>query len=146
MGKEDFSKTGLRLKYDPESRIPQIPYAEDVLYAMHLSDKDKYYNICLPRHDTYVANTLLAAACAASEVIGPKVTSRAEMLKAVAQVITSLCPAKARCLLIPGFAEAQHLLGLAETENRHPAELSLLCGCARCQALKAKKELKKRAS
>lgn len=146
MGKEDFSKIGLWLKYDPESRIPQIPFAQDVIYAMHLSDKDKYYNICLPRHATYVANTLLAAACAASEIIGPKIIGRPEMLKAIAQVIIALCPAKARCLLIPGFAEAQRILGMTQAENRRPSELSRICGCAHCQALKACSDPKNRVS
>lgn len=146
MGREDFVQAGLRLAYDQDSPIPQIPYVQDVLYIIHLSGEEKFYEICLFRHPTYIANTLLVAAAVAHEITGPVPVNRPEMLKAVARTIMDLCPEKARCLLIPGFAQAEHVLGLAKTENRSPAELALLCGCARCQALKAKNELKKRAS
>lgn len=145
MDKEDFSNTGLRLKYDENSRIPQIPYAQDVLYVMQLSNEEIHYSICLPRHASYVANTLLVAACVATEIIHPKAINRSDMFKAIARVIVSLCPEQARCLLVPGFAEAQRILGLAETKNRRPAELEHLCVCNHCRAQKACADTKNRA-
>ncbi len=146
MGREDFVRAGLGLEYDQDSQAPQIPYVQDVLYIMHLAGEEKFYDICLFRHPTYVANTLLIATAVAHEIAGPKRVSRTDMHKAVAQTIMDLCPANARCLRIPGFAQAKSMLGLVDIENRRPAELARLCGCARCEALKAKKELKKRAS
>lgn len=138
MGKANFKRLELRLEFDQDSRLPQIPYAQDVLYAMHVADEDNCYRICLFRHTTYISNTLLVASAVAHEVAGTEPISRAEALKAVARVIIDPCPLKARCLLIPGFAQAKRLLGLLATQPLRPAELVLLCECAYCQALKGK--------
>lgn len=56
MSIDTFKKAGIYLRYCRFAVVPEIPYAQDVLYALRLSEEEKCYTFCVCNHATYVVN------------------------------------------------------------------------------------------
>jgi len=75
------------------SVVPEIPYIEDVLYALRIIDEGPVYDFCVNNHEVYVSNVHLVAAIVATQIFGLK--TREEMEVLIAQTILRLIPADA---------------------------------------------------
>jgi len=131
---QELKKAGVRFSYSANAMVPEIPYIQDVLYALHLVEFGKRFDFCLGSHPPYVSNVMLAAAAATYGIHDAQ--ERKEYDRIIAQAIVDLCPDEAKCLFNPAYAEAWAALG-HEVKLTSREQLLLQCGCPRCRAMLA---------
>lgn len=114
MNVTDFVKAGFRFSYVMDCVMPQIPRVQDVLYALHLSDKCEEYEFMLNNHEPYVTNVHLVAA-AMCTALCERPRDEQDMRKMIAKAIIVLCPDEARCVAhhSSAYVQAIHEFGLA---------------------------------
>ena len=128
---QDMKKAGFRFSHTNSATIPEIPFIQDVLFTLQLTDRDRNYGACLVHHPPYTANVLLVAAGVAEHI---RIAHQDGLHKqTIAQAIVDLCPDEAKCLFIPAYAEAWATLG-HEVKRTSREQLWLQCGCPRCRA------------
>lgn len=139
MNIETFKKAGFCFSYSRFAVFPQIPYVQDVLYALQLSDKKHERGYYGPEGAgnwaTYIENLMLVAAAVASKVLYTERYDKAKARKVIAEAIMELCPAQAKCLFNSAFVAAQEeLVGQPAPSRRASREEILqVCGCAGCK-------------
>lgn len=57
-----WATRNVRMSYTREALTPQVPLAQDVLYALRLIDTDEQYEFCRANSEIYVSNCHLVAA------------------------------------------------------------------------------------
>ncbi len=103
MNATDFVKAGFRLSYCIDCGVREIPSVLDVLYALHLSDKQEYYEFSLANHSPYIANVhLVAATLDVSSLMPYDEKTKREI---IACAILELCPEEAKCVEYPAYSE-----------------------------------------
>ncbi|GMU25733.1 hypothetical protein KJZ71_04450 [Patescibacteria group bacterium] len=138
MSIDTFKKAGIYLRYCRFAVVPEIPYAQDVLYALRLSEEEKCYTFCVCNHATYVVNVGLIIAAVGYDVLCMERYDEAKARKIIAQAILSLTADEDKCLFNLALAEA------TETVTGQPAPYRLkrdatlaMCECASCKERKA---------
>ncbi|MDF1497149.1 MAG: hypothetical protein P1P90_03755 [Patescibacteria group bacterium] len=117
MNLQKLVKLGKLFSFSPDACVPEIPTAQDVLYALKLSDKDDKYNFCAANHSTYVHNVHLASAAVAYAVFDMDPYDEEQAKRIIADAIVQLCPAEARCTkYIDVYRQALEILG-RDTEH-----------------------------
>ncbi|MBI2552004.1 hypothetical protein HYW17_01735 [Candidatus Uhrbacteria bacterium] len=142
MNLETLKKAGIRFDYCRDGVFPQIPYTQDVLYVLQLSDeKDAqgYYGPEGARNwSTYIENVLLAAAAVASRVLNMERYDEAAARKIIAEAIMELCPPEAKCLFNSAFVAAQEIFFMGEPALSRTADRETLlraCDCQKCRSI-----------
>lgn len=82
----------MKFSFCPEAAVPEIPYVQDVLYALRLSESDFYYGFCATNHSTYVHNVHLVAAAVAHDVLNMEQGSEEKARRIIAKKILEMCP------------------------------------------------------
>ncbi|MHB8830761.1 MAG: hypothetical protein ACYC44_01445 [Patescibacteria group bacterium] len=118
MNVTDFMKAGFRFSYCMDCVMPQIPRVQDVLYALHLSDKCEEYEFMLSNHEPYVTNVHLVAATMCTALC-ERPRDEQVMRKMIAQAIVSLCPDEARCVLYANDAYVLKEAGMEIPAHDH---------------------------
>ena len=126
MDLEELKKAGIRFDFCPNAVAPEIPYVEDVLFALRLTDEQKYYDFCVANHRTYIVNVGLVIAAVGYAVFDRDNFNEAESRKAIARAIIELCPEEAKCFFRSAYMEAKRIVG----EEIPPADAA--CLCPRC--------------
>lgn len=135
MNIETFKKAGIAFDHSHHTVVPEIPYVQDVLFAMRMSDEQKYYEFCVNNHATYVVNVGLVIAAVGYDVLCMEPYDEAAARKIIARAILELTSPEDKCLFNTALAEA------AETVTGQPAPsktadcetLLASCGCAECK-------------
>lgn len=123
MNVTDFVKAGFRFSYCMDCVMPQIPHVQDVLYALHLSDKCEEYEFMLSNHEPYVANVHLVAA-AMCTALSERPRNEQKMRQLIAQAIVALCPDEACCVL---YAKDAYVMAMKEAGLEIPAHDYATC-------------------
>jgi len=131
MNTDTFKKAGIHFTHCRNAGVPEIPYVQDVLYALRLSRDEHAYTFSVSNHSTYVVNVCLAAAAVGHDVLNMDRYDEAEARKIIAQTILDLCAPNDRCLFNPSVAEATIALGGKVPESRESRLLA--CSCASCK-------------
>jgi hypothetical protein len=134
---ETFKKAGVRFDHSRFAVVPEIPYVQDVLYALRLSDAQKYYDICLANHPTYVVNVGLVIAATGYAVLCMERFDESEARKIIAQAILELTRPEDRCLFNPALIEAEEAItGKPAPSRTADREKTIAaCGCAGCKKI-----------
>ena len=106
-----LKKAGIRFDYCPDAVVPEIPYVQDVLYAMQLSDEQKNYDFCHGNHATYIVNVGLVIAAAGYQVLCMGLYNEVKARSIIAKTIVDLCPEEAKCFFNSAFVEAKIMAG-----------------------------------
>lgn len=125
MDLETLKKAGIRFDFCPNAVVPEIPYVEDVLFALRLTGEQKYYDFCVANHRTYVVNIGLVIAAVGHVIFDRDNFNETESRKAIARAIIELCPEDAKCLFKSAYVEARKIIG----EDVPPLTA---CTCPRC--------------
>lgn len=137
MSIQKFKDVGVRFNYSEYSDLPEIPYTQDVLYALRLSKEQKYYDFCWANHELYINNVRLAAAVIGSEVFHMYMFGRYDedrVKKIIAEMIIKLCPPEAKCLFNSAFVEAQIMAGKEDWQYVLSASREVLRhACTHCR-------------
>lgn len=147
MNVEFLRKYGIFFSYCSNAAFPQIPYVQDVLYVLQLSnDKDTHGNYSpagAANWGDYIENTTLVAAAVASKVLFMERYDEAAARKIIAQAIVDLCPSQARCLFNRPFVEAQDECTGKAVRSRTASrdEIIRACECPECRAIRANEGL-----
>lgn len=143
MNLETLKKAGIYFSYSRFGVFPQIPYVQDVLYVLQLSnEKDKSGNYCptgAANWGEYIANLMLVAAVVASHVLYMERYDEAEAKKIIAEAILELCPLEAGCLFNDAFVEAQEIFVGQPAPSRGASwdATRQACGCRECTCASA---------
>lgn len=132
---------GIRFSYCREAVYPQIPYTQDVLFVLQLSeqrDARGYYSPAgAGNWGEYIANVMLVSAVVASELlISMEPYDETKARKIIANAIVDLCPDEAKCLFVGAYADAKKL---ADEATPNVTEMSreeciLACSCTNCKS------------
>lgn len=128
----------IRLSYSEYACFPQIPYTQDVLYALQLSDRKderEYYSPAgAGNWGTYIVNLMLVTAAVGDDVLCMEPYDEPGARKMIAKAIIDLCPEEAKCLFDHAYAEARKLIDedMPDVVRIQRDELLLVCGCRRC--------------
>lgn len=135
MNIETFKKARIYFDRCSFAVVPEIPYVEDVLYALRLSDEHKYYNLCLNNHSPYIVNIGLVISAVGYAVLDMKRYDEAEAKKIIAQAILDLTAPEDKCLFNNALAEATEVVTGQPDPSRTADRETLLssCGCASCK-------------
>ncbi|MBM5789654.1 hypothetical protein FJZ23_00980 [Candidatus Parcubacteria bacterium] len=139
MGIEMFTSRGFTFSYCRYAVFPQIPYVQDVLHVLLLSDKKdehEYYSPASANWPTYVENLMLVAAAVAPEALDPVMRcEEVQVRKLIAEAIMVLCPPEAKCLFNNAFASAQKEFKGQPAPSRTASRNELLraCACSKCE-------------
>jgi len=125
--------------YTMAAMFPQIPYVQDVLYVLQLSDKKDERGYYSPAGNAnfgeYIRNLMLAAfwATNTNEALSRYPDKWVRHL--VAKAIIELCPPEAKCLFNPAFLIAFEELTDKPVRYDGKNRKSLLeaCGCPQCE-------------
>ncbi len=133
MDLEELKKAGIRFDFCPNAVVPEIPYVQDVLFALRLTDEQKYYDFCVANHRTYIVNIGLVIAAACYEIFDSEHYNETESRRAIARAIIELCPEEAKCLFKSAYVEAMQIVG-EQVPSRGASRVELLaaCMCPRC--------------
>jgi hypothetical protein len=136
---KQFKKAGIHLHYCPDAVVPEIPYAQDVLYVLRLSAEQKNYEFCAGNHSTYVVNVALVIAAVGDEVLNmERRYDEAKARKIIAQAILDLTASEDKCLFDAAIAEATETVTGQPAPYRLSREQTLaMCACASCKKRKA---------
>lgn len=131
---ERFKQAGICFSYCRFAVVPEIPYGQDVLFALRLTDMQRSYNFCRDNHATYIVNVGLVIAAVSYDVLGMERYDEAEARKIIAKAILELCPSEAKCLFNSAFVEAQEIFVGKPAPSRTASrdEILKVCGCAEC--------------
>lgn len=94
---QQLLNAGICFDYCPDACVPEIPYVQDVLFALTLAKEDECYRFCTCNHITYVRNVHMVASAVAYDVLGMERYHEQEARKIIAGAIYQLCPDDARC-------------------------------------------------
>ncbi len=95
---QQLLNAGICFDYCPDACVPEIPYVQDVLFALTLAKEDKCYRFCTCNHITYVRNVHMVASAVAYDVLGMENYDRVRARKIIARAIVVLCPDEAQCV------------------------------------------------
>lgn len=126
MNLEELKRAGIRFDFCPNAVAPEIPYVQDVLFALRLTDEQKNYDFCAANHVAYIVNVALVVAAVGYGVLCMEPYDQAEAKKIIARAIIELCPEEAKCLFQSAYMEAKRIVG----EEIPPADTA--CTCPRC--------------
>lgn len=134
MNLDTLKKAGVYLDRCRFAVVPEIPVVQDVLYALRMSDEQKYYDFCLSNHEIYVTNVHLVAAAVGFEVASMRPYDEARARKIIAQAILDLTRPKDKCLFDSALAEAAEVVVGKPAPSKFGDRETLLatCGCASC--------------
>ncbi|MBU1034367.1 hypothetical protein KKD42_01055 [Patescibacteria group bacterium] len=141
MNLEMFVKAGIEFDFCRYAVFPQIPYVQDVLYILQLSDeKDAHGNYCpdgARNWSSYIENATLVAAAVATRVLGMERYDESQARKIIAEAIIELCPPEARCLFNKAYYEAEEISGeeVLPPKSASRDELLRACGCMSCREI-----------
>lgn len=129
-------KLNPQFSYKANAAVPEIPYAQDVLYVLRRSEVQKCYSFCLANHKTYTDNVQLVVEKVGYRITSMKSYDEAKARKIIAEAIIDLCPVSARCFFNQAFVEAKEvftgiplpLKGVASETIRRA------CHCPSCAA------------
>lgn len=134
MDLEELKRAGIRFDFCPDAVVPEIPYVEDVLFALRRTNEQKYYDFCVSNHRTYIVNVGLVIAAVSYAIFAAERYDEAEARRIIARAILELCPEEAKCLFNSAYVEAKKIVG----EDVPPKDVDVktlwqLCGCPRCR-------------
>jgi len=133
MDLEELKKAGIRFDFCPNAVAPEIPYVEDVLFALRLTDEQKYFDFCVANHRTYIVNVGLVIAAVGYAIFDREHYNEAESRKAIARAIIELCPEEAKCFFRSAYVEAKKIVGEeVPPRGANRDEFSAACMCPRC--------------
>lgn len=114
---------------------PQIPFVEDVLYAMRETNQPRFFHMAKRDSPTYIANIGLVMVEAAEEFRKVRPSGTPSLETAISRLIYNMCPDEARCLFVPAYVEATTRIGLlkVDLEGKSLREINEICGCRRCR-------------
>lgn len=141
MNIETLKKDGIRFSYSRYAVFPQIPYVQDVLYVLQLTDekhkRGNYGPEGAGNWPEYIANLMLVAAAVAGKVLFMEHydEAQAQARKIIAEAIMDLCPPEAKCLFNSAFVSAQEEFTGVPAPSRTASRDMILrtCGCAECK-------------
>ncbi|MFA6447191.1 MAG: hypothetical protein WCW31_02940 [Patescibacteria group bacterium] len=102
MSVKNFKEAGIRFSYCIDCGVREIPSVQDVLYALHFSDRQEYYSFSLGNHTPYVENVHLVAASLDVGALLPYDGFTAREF--IARAILELCPEEAKCVDYPVYS------------------------------------------
>lgn len=126
MNLEELKKAGIHFDFCLNAVVPEIPYVQDVLFALRLTDEQKYFDFCVANCRTYIVNMGLVIAAVGYAIFDKDHYNETESRKAIARAILDLCPEEAKCLFRSAYVEARKIVG----EDIPPADAA--CTCPRC--------------
>lgn len=135
MNTKTFKRAGVRFDHCRFAVVPEIPYVQDVLYAMHMSVEQKNFDFCRDNHATYIVNVGLVVAAVSYEVLcmEPRYVE-ATARKIIAQAILDLTAPEDKCLFNNALTEAAAVvIGQPAPSKTTDRETLLVCGCADCR-------------
>ena len=135
---DTFKKAGIYLHYSHDAVVPEIPYTQDVLFALRLSEQEKSYTFCVGNHSIYVVNVALVIAAVGNDVLcmAPRY-NEAKARKIIAQAILDLTAPEDTCLFNEALAEATETATGQSAPYRLPrGEALMKCSCSSCVELK----------
>ncbi len=134
MNLEELKKAGIHFDFCPNAVAPEIPYVQDVLFALRLTDEQKCFDFCVANHRTYIVNVGLVIAAVGYAIFDREHYNEAESRKAIARAIIDLCPEEAKCLFRSAYVEAKQIAGdWVSPKGVDVRTLWKLCGCPRCR-------------
>lgn len=134
MSVETFKQAGIRFDYCRAAVVPEVPYVQDVLYALRLSEEQKNYDFCRSNHELYNANVHTVAAAVGFEIMSMRPYDEAKARQIIAKAIIELCPDEARCLFNNAYYEAVKLIGEEVPPKSADAEtIQWVCSCPHCK-------------
>jgi hypothetical protein len=134
MNLEELKRAGIHFDFCPNAVAPEIPYVQDVLFALRLTDEQKYFDFCVANHRTYIVNVGLVIAAVGYVIFDREHYNEAESRKAIARAILELCPEEARCLHRSAYIEARKIAREAiPPEGMSREQLLKRCSCPLCE-------------
>jgi hypothetical protein len=133
MKADTFKKAGIHFLHCRFAAVPEIPYVQDVLYALRLTDTQEYYDFCVSNHATYVINVGLVIAAVAGEVLTMERYDEAEARKMIARAILELTAERDKCLFNSAVIKAAQEAGTPLTDSTDWAILTSTCRCPQCR-------------
>lgn len=127
----EFKKFRITFSHSRYAGVPEIPYVQDVLYSLRLSEAEKYYNFCLLNHPTYIENVGLVIAAIAGDVL--TATDESEARKIIGRAILDLTEEKDKCLFNSAVTAASEEVGVPLTQSSDWAVLVSTCACPACR-------------
>lgn len=124
----------VRFVYSIYAVVPEIPIVIDVLFALRLSDEQKYYWFASANHETYISNVHLAAAAVGTSIylMRPQV-DKDKARKMIARAIVDLCPPKAACLFNHAYTKALDELDKNPIQKKWTRNDRIAaCSCSQC--------------
>lgn len=133
MNLEELKKAGICFDFCLNAVVPEIPYVQDVLFALRLTDEQKYYDFCVANCRTYIVNVGLVIAAVGYAIFDKDHYNETESRKAIARAIIDLCPEEAKCLFRSAYVEARKIVGEdIPPKGASRDELIATCRCPRC--------------
>lgn len=129
MNIQTFKKAGIFFLHSEYAGVPEIPYVQDVLYALRLSEQQKSYDFCVNNHATYVMNVGLVMAAIAGDVLTMERYDEAEARKLIGRAILELVSERDKCLFNSAVTEAAEEAGTPLTSARDWLTLTTTCPC-----------------
>lgn len=134
MNLEELKKAGIHFDFCPNAVVPEIPYVEDVLFALRLTDEQKCFDFCVENHRTYIVNIGLLIAAVGYAIFDKEHYNETESRKAIARAIIELCPEEAKCFFRSAYVEAKKIVGeWTPSEGAADKARWALCSCPRCR-------------
>ena len=134
-----FQKMGICFSFNRNTLFaPQIPCAQDVLFALGLSGHEKYYSFCRENYVPYINNVYLAAVAVSFEVMAMWPSDEVRAWRFIAETIMDMCPDGSRCLFNNEFVAAQEILVGRPAPSRGVDDEAILnvCTCPECRETK----------
>lgn len=119
-----FLKANISLESSHFVTEPEIPFVQDILFALRLSEKQIAFDAGLGSHSAYIVNACLTAASVAHEIVSMEFFDEGKARLIIARAIIALCPEEAKCFYKKGYVDAMQTLG-----QTVPGPL---CVCANC--------------
>jgi hypothetical protein len=147
MDLEELKRAGICFDFCPNAVVPEIPRVDDVLFALRLTDKQKYFDFCVANHRTYIVNLGLVIAAVGYAIFNTEHYNETESRKVIARAILELCPEEAKCFFRSAYVEAKRIVGeKVPSRGASRDDLIAACTCPRCQATKMRGQLPGRCS
>lgn len=137
MNTDGFKRAGIFFDYCRNAVVPEIPYVQDVLFALRLSAEQRYYDFCASNHATYVVNIALVIAAVGHKVLCMERYDKAEARKIIAQTILDLTAPQDKCLFNNALTEAAEAVTGQPAPSRGADRDAILmaCDCAGCKEI-----------
>jgi hypothetical protein len=130
---ERMVAAGIRLVHSVNCVVPEIPEVQDVLFALRVSEEEKFYWFCSSNHEPYIGNVHLVAAAVGTEVLMARPYDEQATRLAIAKAILALYPEHASCLASTRYTKVMELAGEVVPTGDELKRRLRTCECENCR-------------